>query len=316
MRTLSRRMLQTVVDSIDESVAVLDRSGAIHFVNKPWSEFGRSNGARPKKVATQNYLDTCDAAAMRGDVDAQKVSIGLRAIIDGKMDRFQYEYPCHSPDEQRWFILNATQMRGFVEPQIVVTHKNITNRKLAELEVQHLSQCDSLTQLANRRHFDSFLKHEWRARWRDQEPLALIMLDVDNFKQYNDFYGHLAGDACLQQIAAVLAEFGSRERDLAARYGGEEFALILGDSDLAGGKLVAEKILAAICALKLPHESASHSSIVTASIGVCSQIPLPNVDERMLIAGADDALYRAKEQGRNCVVAGDAANNPEFAAVG
>jgi diguanylate cyclase (GGDEF)-like protein/PAS domain S-box-containing protein len=170
------------------------------------------------------------------------------------------------------------------------------NRQLAAL-----STTDSLTGIANRRHFDAFLLSEWRRATRTQRPLALAMLDVDWFKAYNDHYGHQAGDTCLQAVARVLQTKVNRVSDLAARYGGEEFALIVAETDTDTMRNLAEQIRAALESLALPH-TASPLGRVTVSLGVAVLVPAVDLSPEELVRRADAALYRAKAQGRNRVV--------------
>ncbi len=176
-------------------------------------------------------------------------------------------------------------------------------------DLQQMVLMDSLTNLANRRHFDQHLETEWRRMSREQKPIALILCDVDFFKLYNDTYGHVAGDKCLQQIAAIIAEHVKRSGDLAARYGGEEFAIILPNTGIYGARQLAEKIRQEVFAKNIEHASStisgSSSSIqqVSLSIGVITVVPHQNVSVEWLISQADEALYKAKKAGRNHVVA-------------
>jgi len=163
------------------------------------------------------------------------------------------------------------------------------------------SLTDGLTSLANRRHFDARLTQEWDAALRDARPVALLLVDVDRFKKYNDANGHLKGDECLRQIAEVLMPVGRRQYDLAARYGGEEFALILPGSTAKNAAKRAETLRKKMLALKIPHRG-SPDKYVTVSIGVAALTPTPSTQPADLVARADQALYDAKKQGRNRVM--------------
>jgi diguanylate cyclase (GGDEF)-like protein len=191
-------------------------------------------------------------------------------------------------------------MRRLVEMQrslVEVTQElNTANKAL-----QRLSSTDGLTGIANRRFFDQLSAREWRRCERLKKPMALIMVDVDHFKKYNDTYGHQAGDECLKAVSAQVARAAPRASDLAARYGGEEFVLVLGETTVEGANWVANNIRQRIADLMIPH-SASSIGHVSVSCGVASLLPLEGMTFEILLKVADEALYKAKEQGRNRVV--------------
>lgn len=172
------------------------------------------------------------------------------------------------------------------------------NRNLTELSIT-----DGLTGLGNRRHFDQVLRAEWERSRRGGRSLALLLIDIDCFKGYNDCYGHQAGDDCLVRVAGMLRPRLRRSGDLVARYGGEEFAVVVADTDLESGRQLAQALCAAVAAQGLPHVRSPHGQ-VTVSIGVAALIPsTDSADEpAVLIRRADAALYRAKAGGRNAVV--------------
>ncbi|MGG2397837.1 diguanylate cyclase [Pseudomonas sp. SH1-B] len=179
------------------------------------------------------------------------------------------------------------------------------DQRTAELQVlnrrlEALSLTDALTGIANRRHFDEVLAKEWKRAQRVGEPLALAVIDVDWFKAYNDHYGHLAGDTCLQQIAGLLSFNINRTTDLVARFGGEEFVFLAPSTDLLGAQNMAEKLVAAVQALALPHAE-SPLGHVSISVGVASMHSEAGSEVQTLLHRADAALYRAKAQGRNRV---------------
>jgi len=188
----------------------------------------------------------------------------------------------------------ATQVAIAIQQSSLFEQLEAANQKL-----QHLACVDGLTQVANRRRFDEYLDVEWRRLAREQKPLSLILCDLDYFKVYNDTYGHLAGDLCLQQVGRVLHQALKRPADLVARYGGEEFAVILPNTDATGAVLVAEMIREGLRALKIAHAKSLVSEYVTLSLGVASFVPTPNASPDKLIAAADEALYRAKAEGRD-----------------
>ena len=171
----------------------------------------------------------------------------------------------------------------------------------ANAKLSALSVTDALTDMANRRRLDEVLALELQRAARAGTPLALLMLDVDLFKNYNDHYGHQQGDACLRQVSALLKTHARRASDLAARYGGEEFVLIATDTDGASALALAETIRAALEALQMAHPLAP-LGYVTASIGAVALVPDATTSAETLLRLADQAMYRAKQQGRNRVV--------------
>jgi two-component system chemotaxis family response regulator WspR len=180
----------------------------------------------------------------------------------------------------------------------------VSQRKLAESNVrlQRQAAVDGLTGISNRRYFDDRLDEEWKRSIREQEWISLIMIDVDHFKLYNDHYGHMAGDDCLRAIALATSRILLRPTDVAARYGGEEFVVILPGTDQEGAKIVAENICKAVEGLAIPHALSVTAPVVTVSLGVASTVPTRNAHPQKLLAEADDALYAAKEAGRNCYI--------------
>lgn len=164
-----------------------------------------------------------------------------------------------------------------------------------------LAFIDGLTGIANRRNFDETLEAEWRRCQRANQPLALLMIDIDYFKHYNDHYGHQAGDECLRAVAAALRSRMARSHDLVARYGGEEFACILPSTPLEGAQTKAEELRQLICDLALPHAYSTTAPHVTISIGVAVTQPDATQQPEALLASADAQLYLAKLHGRNCI---------------
>jgi diguanylate cyclase (GGDEF)-like protein len=167
------------------------------------------------------------------------------------------------------------------------------------LELERLATSDGLTQVANRRCFDTTINREWQRLAQDHRPMSLVLCDVDYFKRFNDHYGHQAGDDCLIQVARTLQDGTRRATDLVARYGGEEFAILLPDTDLTMAVEVIDRLRRAIENLKIPHERSEASPWVTVSLGLACQFPKMGNTPQNLIAAADAALYEAKQQGRN-----------------
>jgi diguanylate cyclase (GGDEF)-like protein len=179
--------------------------------------------------------------------------------------------------------------------RIAATYRSLdeTNQKLARLSTE-----DSLTGIANRRRFDEVLEREWRRMRRASNSLALVMIDVDFFKSYNDNYGHQAGDGVLKKVAALFSKHLKRPGDIVARYGGEEFAMILPDTQLRGAVHIAEHMRKAVEKLKIEHSYSQAASFLTISAGIAAVVPYKN-GLGDLIKKADENLYLAKQQGRN-----------------
>jgi diguanylate cyclase (GGDEF)-like protein len=200
-----------------------------------------------------------------------------------------------------WHLICQIELRTTAEAELTKTHASLEklNRTLERLAMQ-----DGLTGLANRRQFDVTLHNEFSRATRYASTLALIMIDVDCFKQYNDIYGHPAGDQCLRTISRVIQDLTARRPgDLAARYGGEEIAVLLPNTDVVRAIAIADNIRSAIRDLEIEHPSGP-TGFVTISAGVAAEIPIRNASEpaRLMLA-ADRALYQAKKDGRNRVLA-------------
>jgi diguanylate cyclase (GGDEF)-like protein len=208
------------------------------------------------------------------------------------------------------FLMTGDSLIGLANETIGVVEqfKDISKRKAYEkvLEVtnknlEELASIDGLTQIANRRHFDETLQKELRRMQRFHKPIALLMIDIDFFKLYNDNYGHAKGDERLIQVAQVINNCFHRPNDLAARYGGEEFSCILPETNLNGAAAMADSILKAIRDCKISHEHSAVADIVTVSIGCFCMVPKSNDTPVSLITEADRLLYKSKESGRNQV---------------
>jgi len=206
-----------------------------------------------------------------------------------------------------WMEINARIMKDKVSEElrgIVLTLRDITGSKMREEALEQLAFQDSLTGLGNRRIFDRTLEHEWGRTIRHGGVMSLILLDVDCFKQFNDLYGHVSGDSCLQAVAAAVSKAIGRSTDLAARYGGEEIAVILPDTNPSGALKVAENIRAGIISLHIPHSgNSAGQEWVTVSVGVVTATAhlhgtLTDMPEKLLQA-ADRSMYKAKHEGRN-----------------
>jgi diguanylate cyclase (GGDEF)-like protein len=194
----------------------------------------------------------------------------------------------------------AEALNELLEAKVLEWTKELeeANIKLSELTVT-----DSLTGLSNRRCFDQVIAEEWMRASRTGQSLAILMIDVDHFKAYNDHYGHPAGDECLRKVASVLQANARRASDLVARYGGEEFVVVASDLDIQAAKELAETLRRAVEMLAMPHEFSPAATVVTISIGVSVTTPDANMQPESLLRMADAAMYYAKDGGRNRVAA-------------
>jgi diguanylate cyclase (GGDEF)-like protein len=195
---------------------------------------------------------------------------------------------------------NTGEAAGFVS-----VLRDISERKQAEDKLQHafhtveqLALVDGLTGVANRRLLDETLNREWMRALRDGTSLSLLLIDVDHFKLYNDLYGHLAGDSCLQVIANAIQAGLRRPPDLLARFGGEEFVIILPNTPAPGAEMMSENVLRAVAACSIPHSGSPYGS-VTVSLGCATMTATMEFCPKDLLKAADDAMYRAKANGRN-----------------
>lgn len=166
--------------------------------------------------------------------------------------------------------------------------------------IDEISKFDFLTNMYNRRYFDAVLIEEWKKNEKANNSLAILMIDIDKFKEYNDKYGHVEGDKCIQAISSVIKNVVNQPNSIVSRYGGEEFIVLISDSDLENAKYIAEKIRKSIEKLNILHEGSKYGS-VTVSIGIAADVPSIKLQPEELIIMADQALYRAKSSGRNKV---------------
>lgn len=184
-----------------------------------------------------------------------------------------------------------------------ISERKKTEQKLIEMqkELEELSFKDGLTSVANRRMFDSIMEIEWANARRNNQPISVIMIDIDYFKQYNDFYGHIQGDDCLKRVARALSTAATRARDFFARFGGEEFVLVLPETDATAALKVAERCRSLIFKEQIPHGKSPISQLLTISLGVGTIIPAYKDEYKLFIEEVDKRLYAAKQKGRNCI---------------
>ncbi|WP_435235166.1 diguanylate cyclase [Psychromonas sp. PT13] len=295
----SYEFLKSVLDSISDHIAVIDNHGQIVFVNDGWFSFAQKNNSPVNRWQDFNYLDECDKAAEAEDDFGIKAAAGIRKIIKGEIDKFYLEYPCHSLEKKRWFMMRVSTCEVQQNTFYVISHQNITERKLAENEVFNLSRLDGLTNIPNRRYFNEFIESEWKRSRRLHLPLSLVMVDLDHFKYINDDYGHQSGDECLKQVANVLKRYAKRTSDICARYGGEEFVLVFGNMPLEQAETLVSQLLKDIADLNIENKRSPTKPVLTASAGLVTVYPNKEINISGCIKEADNALYFAKENGRN-----------------
>lgn len=290
--------LRQILDSTDAGIAFVDAERRYRFVNRFYEvRFNRSRDS----ILGKYVWDVI------GDDAYATVKHYIDRVLAGEPQSFEFGMTYLNGD---YAYLTSCLTPSLNSDQAVVGYYlfvfDSTERRRLELslqaanaELEQLATLDGLTQVANRRKFDDYLEQEWRRAARSQQPLSLIMFDIDAFKRYNDTYGHPAGDACLTQVAQIVAVTVERATDLVARYGGEEFAVVLPNTSLPDAVAIAAQFHRAIKALAIPHKSSAVGPIVSISLGVASLVPTAAGSPEDLIARADRALYAAKQQGRD-----------------
>jgi diguanylate cyclase (GGDEF)-like protein/PAS domain S-box-containing protein len=259
-----------------------------------------------QEVIGQNVHDLLDKNL--GQEASSKLYSALKTCSSQEYDMERQ----NGEGETEYYIVSALPLITIDGSKgIVAQFKDITMRQRAENslaqakdELEMLARVDGLTQLFNRRTFDESLLKEWKRMSRENKSLSLILCDIDYFKKYNDHYGHQEGDDCLRKVAQALATCVKRPADLVARYGGEEFVLLLPDTPLEGAKVIAEGARKAVEEQGVAHVASDIAPVVTLSLGVACIVPHTEEDPHAFIRAADEALYRAKEQGRNRFVSG------------
>lgn len=228
---------------------------------------------------------------------------------DGEITGWRENFIYKLPNGEVVTIYNdvTEEMQTRVELEKAKSDLEAANQSLVikNYQLKELAMVDGLTKIANRRLFDETYEKKYRETLRSKKSLVILMIDVDNFKAYNGHYGHAAGDECLIEIAASLKSSLKRPTDIVARYGGEEFVVLLKDIDLEGAKKVANTLLENIRTLNIVHAYSNAANYVTISIGLAFQEPQNFIPKEELLKKADDALYEAKENGRNQIFVAD-----------
>jgi diguanylate cyclase (GGDEF)-like protein len=218
---------------------------------------------------------------------------GISSVLRGERDRFTLEYPCATPQEDKWFRMRVVPLAGRVTSGAVIAHEEITERKRLEASLHAMATTDELTGLANRRQFFTFLRDEHaRLKRRTGHCAAVLMMDLDRFKAVNDTYGHEAGDAVLAHVAGLI-QHSLREVDKAGRLGGEEFGVLLGEADAEAAESYAERLRQDIAGVPTIYDS--HTIPMTISIGI-AVLTADDLNVETVLRKADEAMYRAKPE--------------------
>ena len=314
------RKLQAIFDTAVDAIITIDETGAVESFNRSAERmFGyrRSEilGKNVRCIVPPPHQERHDDYIANYLRTGRASIIGVGREVEG-LPKDGRTFPIHlsiSEIKLRGKRLLTGILRDITAERRILDALQESNRQLEELngELEALAAADGLTGLANRRSFDQRLESEWKRAAREQTEIALVMIDVDCFKAYNDSLGHLAGDDCLKAVATSLKASCRRPADLAARYGGEEFCLLLPHTESHGAVELADATRAAIKALALPHPGSSIGGQVTVSVGVATARPGSQTVPADLIAAADGALYRSKEDGRNRVTRADSPDRSE-----
>lgn len=299
--SIAPELFESVFHSVEEHIAVINRSGHILACNRAWQNFGIENGV-PASYSWigQNYLEVLRNSCAAGDTHSAEILSGVMTVVNAEASTFYNEYPCHSPAKQRWFTMRICKLGNrTLADYFVISHHDVTYRKLAEERAEALALQDPLTGLGNRRQFDQVLQQEIRNSLRDKTLIGIALIDVDHFKNFNDEFGHAAGDECLCKIGQVLQAHTRRPNDRAMRIGGDEFAMILRINDPTDLFDIGQSIGQDVRNLRMHFAG---TKLVTVSIGSLSLVAHPQLDNDTLYQQVDKALYQAKIAGRDQIV--------------
>lgn len=297
---MSHQCLQEAIEALPLGVAIYDQHDRLVLFNPsaaemaPYRYGGELIGQTFESMIRRSLAHGAIPEALGREED------WLRERLDG---RGKLNRPLLRPrPDGRWMHLYeiSTPSGCLVMARLDVTE--LVQKSMAlersNQQLELLSATDGLTGLANRRQFDQHLYTEWQRSMRSRQPISLLLIDIDHFKRYNDRYGHLAGDACLRQVASILYDCAQRSGELVARYGGEEFALLLPGADCDVAMTVAQRCMDEIVQARMPHEDSPVAAHLTVSIGVASVVAVQDLIPESLVRSADEALYRVKSSGR------------------
>lgn len=279
----------SVLDALPDQAAVVDHAGVIIRTNKAWRDFSAANGGTPDQTGQGiNYLSVCCSE----EEQVVHTSAQLRELLAGEREVLSLEYPCHSPQQQRWFLMRAQRLRGGA----LITHTDITQRKLAELQAERLASHDPLTLTLNRRGFSHRLAAEMSRVRRRGGTVSAILIDIDDFKSINSHFGHAVGDIVLVEVARRFCDL-LRAEDLLARIGGDEFLVVLPSTDEPRAVQVVERLRLAVSSSSIVSRE-DGSLPVTCSAAVaglgeeCEQID-------QILRACRGGLARSKSRGKN-----------------
>jgi diguanylate cyclase (GGDEF)-like protein len=301
---------RSVLDALASHIAVVDADGVIVTVNRAWREYAQANGGDPRLTSEGiNYFDACQPMPGEGAEEAQRMTEGLNAVLSGRRSDFEMEYPCHCKREPRWFIARVTPCHGGGRAAAVISHENITERKLLENRLERRAYYDQLTDLPNRTLLHSRLEQAHRRCVSSEgEPFAVLFLDFDGFKRVNDTLGHEVGDELLKAIAGrlrdatkatVLKDQTDAGGAMVARLGGDEFVVVVDPiHEVSRAKTLADRLIEAMAK---PFPIAGHALEVGVSIGVAIGT-CKSEDADALLRDADIAMYEAKQAQRGFAI--------------
>jgi len=288
-QTLSVRA--AAFDRLGAMVAVLDGSGLILDTNESWRLFARLNDGSPSMTGTMvNYLEVCDRAAANGSSMASIVATGLREVLAGEREKFDVEYPCPSPIENRWFLLQASSAPVVDGAGLVMFHVDITARKALSDRLAALASDDELTGLPNRRSAVEYLDAQLAVASDRGEDVWVLFLDVDDFKSVNDQYGHHVGDELLVKIAERARRL-VRSGDLLCRFGGDEFVVVCPATTRHGAAELAARIRTVMAERFQVGSLELRRSI---SVGFASSTEASTIES--LVSAADAEMYVDKRR--------------------
>ena len=301
-------LAQHIVTTSQDMLSFLDANLVYQAVNPAYTEaFGMSAediiGLTGKELFGEGVFDEVIASNVRSCLGGGIVNYQAWFDFPNKkksyMDVYYYPY-LDDLDEVIGLVVSARDITRQKEIEDRL-EKNEKALQRLNKRLEGLSNIDSLTGLANRRMLDASLTKEWNRCMRWKHPFSVLMIDIDFFKPYNDYYGHLKGDDCLIMVAQEISEVINRPADLVSRYGGEEFVILLPETDGKNAALIAEKCRSKIFEQQITHEGSVVGDVLTISVGVSTIIPSSDIEPYKLIETSDRALYWAKDQGRNQV---------------